>query len=92
MLKLFRIIAILEGISSILLFFVAMPLKYLFNNKEYMRPIGMAHGVLFTFFIVIALYFALKEKWDFKKGFIVFICSIIPCGTFYVEKKYLKNV
>lgn len=92
MLQLFRIIAVLEGISSILLFFVAVPLKYLFHNTIYMRPIGMAHGLLFTFFILIALYFGLKEKWNFQKSFIVFICSIIPCGTFYIEKKYLKNV
>ena len=92
MLRIFKNIAILEGISSILLFFVAMPLKYLLNNKEFMRPIGMAHGVLFVFFVVIALYFALKEKWNFKKVAIVFICSFIPCGTFYVEKKYLSTV
>jgi integral membrane protein len=91
MLKLFKTVAIMEGISSIFLFFVAVPLKYLFENKEYMRPIGMAHGVLFTIFIIIAGYFALNEKWDLKKSLIVFVCSIIPCGTFYVEKKYLKN-
>lgn len=91
MLRIFKNIAILEGISSILLFFVAMPLKYLFTHTEYMRPIGMAHGVFFVFFVVIAIYFAFKEKWNFKKVLIVFICSVIPCGTFYVEKKYLRN-
>lgn len=91
MLRIFKGIAILEGISSILLFFVAMPLKYLFNNKEYMRPIGMAHGLLFVLFIILALYFALKQKWDLKKIVIVLICSILPCGTFYVDKKYLRN-
>ena len=68
-----------------------MPLKYLFNNKEYMRPIGMAHGVLFVLFIILALYFALKQKWDLKKIVIVLIFSILPCGTFYVDKKYLRN-
>ena len=92
MLRIFKNIAILEGISSILLFFVAMPLKYLFNNTIYMRPIGMAHGVLFVFFVVIALYFAVKEKWNLEKIGLVLICSIIPCATFYIEKKYLRKV
>lgn len=91
MLRLFKSIAILEGISSILLFFVAMPLKYLFNNITFMRPIGMAHGVLFVFFVVLALYFAMKEKWNLNKIGIVLFCSILPCATFYVEKKYLRN-
>lgn len=91
MLKLFKTVAVLEGISSIFLFFVAVPLKYLFANKEYMRPIGMVHGILFTAFIAIAVYFAFNEKWNLKKSLIVFACSIIPCGTFYVDKKYLKN-
>jgi integral membrane protein len=91
MLKLFKTIAILEGISSILLFFIAMPLKYFLNNKQFMRPIGMAHGVLFCVFVIIALYFAVIEKWNLKKALIVFIASILPCGTFYIDKKYLKN-
>lgn len=91
MLKLFKTVAILEGISSIFLFFVAVPLKYVFDNKEFMRPIGMAHGVLFSIFIVVAGYFAISEKWNFKKSLVVFVCSIIPCGTFYVDKKYLKD-
>ena len=91
MLKIFKVTAILEGISSVLLFFVAMPLKYLLGNHQYIRPFGMAHGVLFTIFIVLALFFALRQNWNFKKTIIVFICSIIPCGTFYVDYKYLKN-
>jgi integral membrane protein len=91
MLKLFKTIAILEGISSILLFFIAMPLKYIFKNEQYMRSIGMLHGILFCFFIAIAIYFSVQEKWNFKKNAIVFIAAVLPCGTFYVDKKYLKN-
>ncbi len=91
MFKLFKTTAILEGISSILLFFIAIPLKYFFDNKQFMRPIGMAHGVLFCFFMAMAVYFALKEKWNFKKTLFVFLAAVLPCGTFYVDKKYLKN-
>ena len=91
MLRIFRLTAILEGISSLLLFFFAMPMKYLKNDKQFIRPIGMAHGVLFTLFVIIAIYFAFKDKWNFKKTAIVLICAIIPCGTFYVDKKYLNH-
>jgi integral membrane protein len=91
MFKLFKIIAVLEGISSMLLFFFAMPMKYLMNNKYFMRPVGMGHGVLFIGFILMTLFFALNKKWTSQKVILFFFFSIIPCGTFYIDKKYLKN-
>lgn len=91
MLKLFKIIAILEGVSSVLLFFFAMPMKYLLNNKIFMRPIGMGHGLLFVAFIAITIFFAFYKKWTSQKVLVFMFFSIIPCGTFYIDKKYLKN-
>ena len=91
MLKLFKIIAVLEGISSILLFFFAMPMKYIMNNKIFMPSIGMGHGVLFLAFIGLTIVFAFTKKWTSQKVLLFFFCSLIPCGTFYIDKKYLKN-
>lgn len=87
--KIFKAVGLLEGLSSILLFFVAMPMKYLMDNPSLIRPVGMAHGVLFVIFVVFALILAYREKWDWKKIAIVNICAFIPLGTFYVDKKYL---
>ena len=92
MLKIFKITATIEGISALLLFFFAMPMKYIYNDPYYVKHIGMAHGILFTLYIVLATSLKFKEKWDFKKYFIICMASIPPFGTFYVEKKYLKNV
>jgi integral membrane protein len=49
MLKIFKITAIIEGISALLLFFFAMPMKYIYNDPFYVKHIGMAHGILFTY-------------------------------------------
>jgi integral membrane protein len=92
MLKIFKITAIIEGISALLLFFFAMPMKYIYNEPIYVKHIGMAHGILFTIYIVLATILKFKEKWGLKKYFIISIASIPPFGTFYVERKYLKNV
>lgn len=91
MLRFFKIIAFLEGISLLLLFFFAMPLKYWFENPLYIRPIGMAHGLLFIGYIIIALMLKFEESWNVKKFGIVAIASVVPFGTFYIEKKYLRN-
>ena len=52
--KFFKIVATLEGISLLLLLFVAMPLKYIFDLPEFVRVIGMAHGLLFIGYIILA--------------------------------------
>ncbi|HRG18992.1 MAG TPA: DUF3817 domain-containing protein [Flavobacterium lutivivi] len=89
--KFFKIVATLEGISLLLLLFVAMPLKYIFDLPEFVRVIGMAHGLLFIGYIILATMLKTEESWNNKKFFEVCIASIIPFGTFYMEKKYLKN-
>lgn len=91
MIKFFKIIGILEGISAILLFFVAVPMKYIFANTILIRPIGMAHGVLFTIYIMLALLLKFDQNWNYKKFGIIAMAAIVPLGTFYVDKKYLQD-
>lgn len=91
MTKIFRVIATLEGISLLFLFFVAMPMKYIYDNKTYMHNAGMAHGILFIAYIIIAYLVKEEKNWSFKTYLIVALASIIPFGTFYIEWKYLKS-
>lgn len=91
MIRLFKIIATLEGISAILLFFIAMPLKYIYDMPEYVRITGMAHGLLFTVYIIMATMLKFELKWPFKKYLIICLASIPPFGTFYIEWKYFRG-
>ncbi|WP_047414287.1 DUF3817 domain-containing protein [Cellulophaga sp. Hel_I_12] len=90
MLKIFRLTAILEGISYLLLFGIGMPLKYLAKIPEPNIYIGYAHGFLFMAYVVLAALFCLEQKWGLKRFVILFIASLLPFGTFYIDKKYLK--
>ncbi|PKP25796.1 MAG: hypothetical protein CVU03_06515 [Bacteroidetes bacterium HGW-Bacteroidetes-2] len=89
MIKTFRIIALLEGISLLVLLFIAMPLKYIWDAPQMVSTVGMAHGVLFLMYIVFAIMVYSELKWVMKTLAIVMLASIIPFGTFYVEKKYI---
>ena len=91
MLKFFKYLAITEGISALLLFFFAMPMKYIFNDPIYVKHIGMVHGMLFTAYIIIATILKFKQNWNIKKYVEICLASIPPFGTFYIEKKYLKD-
>ncbi|MBL0012539.1 MAG: DUF3817 domain-containing protein [Flavobacterium sp.] len=91
MIKIFKITAFLEGISLLLLLFFAMPMKYAFDLPIFVRTIGMAHGLLFIGYITIAIMLKMEEKWDVKKFTTICLASVIPFGTFYIEKKYLRS-
>ncbi len=92
MLKFFKIIAILEGSSLLLLLFFAMPMKYFFSQPIFVKTIGMAHGLLFIGYIILAIMLKIELNWNWKKFGIICIASILPFGTFYIDKKYLRNV
>jgi integral membrane protein len=92
MLKFFKRLAFIEGVSALLLFFFAMPMKYIFDMPIYVKYIGMTHGLLFTAYIIIATFLKFNQDWNFKKYLEICVASIPPFGTFYIEKKYLKHV
>ena len=93
MTKLFKFIAIAEGISYLVLFFNMLVVKRLNLElyKLFLYPIGMAHGLLFMSYFTIAFIIWKNQKWTIIELLIVQLGSLIPFGTFYVENKYLRN-
>jgi integral membrane protein len=88
-----RIIGFLEGISFLLLLFIAMPMKYLFNNPEPTRMIGSVHGALFLLFLINAISVSIAENWQFKtRTWKVILASVLPFGTFYIDNKILSKL
>jgi integral membrane protein len=87
----FRYLSFLEAISFLLLLFIAMPLKYIWNMPEYVSVIGMAHGVLFVLYIIGAYVMYEKLSWKFKDLMVVMLCSVLPFGPFYADRKYLPK-
>ena len=88
-LKTFRVISLLEALSFVILLLVAMPIKYILGNPELVRIVGMAHGILFVLYILGALLFKNKLNWSNQILVVVILCSIIPMGPLYVDRKYL---
>lgn len=85
-----RIISIIEAISYLVLLGVAMPLKYIWQEPQAVRVVGMAHGVLFCLFCVALLNAMLTQKWSLKPPFLIFLASLIPFAPIWVEK-WLKK-
>ncbi|MET1260442.1 DUF3817 domain-containing protein [Flagellimonas sp. DF-77] len=92
MTQLFRAVAILEGITYVLIIGLTMPLKYWADIGQPNKVIGMAHGVLFILFILLSALFSWQNRWGLKRFLVLFLASILPFGTFYADKKYLRNI
>lgn len=93
MVKLFKYVAILEGISYLVLFSNLLFIKpsNLVLYKTLLYPIGLTHGVLFIGYVLLALLITKTQNWNFQTLFFVLIASLLPFATFFVERKYLKN-
>lgn len=91
MIPVFRIIAFLEGLSYLLLLFIAVPIKYLSHDPQYVKLLGMPHGLLFVAYIALAVLLRSELKWSNKVFRWVLLASIIPFATFYIHKKHLRE-
>ncbi|MET3730848.1 DUF3817 domain-containing protein [Moheibacter stercoris] len=89
--KWFNIFCIMEFISCILLFCVAMPVKYGFDPETpLMFPIGMFHGVAFMGYILLAFLVKKIYKWDDEEFVFILLFAFIPFATWFVHKKIKK--
>ena len=91
-LKRFRIVALLEGISFILLLGVAMPMKYFANMPLAVKYTGWVHGVLFIFYLLLLMQVKIEHNWNLKKTGLAFIASLLPFGTFVFARKLQKDI
>ena len=73
-----------------ILLLIAVPIKYLANNEQYVKALGMPHGILFIIYIGLSILMQKKMKWDTKHMLIIMMGSIMPFGTFYIDYKYLQ--
>ncbi|MEX0968146.1 MAG: DUF3817 domain-containing protein [Bacteroidia bacterium] len=89
--KLLRILALLEGVSLLVLLFIAMPLKYFYDEPEMVRHVGMAHGVLFIGYSLWLAVIAIQHKWKARPILVSFASAFVPFGTFYSDRKYFRE-
>lgn len=86
-----RLIAFIEGISYIVLLFVAMPLKYIYEQPDAVRTVGSIHGFLFVAYVLLVFLTKVEHRWDWAKTGLLLLISLIPFGNFYADRKWLAE-
>jgi integral membrane protein len=88
-----RLLGYVEGLSLLVLLFIAVPLKYAAENPSLSKIIGPTHGALFLLFIINTLSVGVEQQWLFRKTtYKVLLSCIIPFGTFYIDRKILSKI
>ena len=82
-----RVVGLFEGISFLLLLFIAMPMKYMLDTPILVKYVGMGHGVLFMLFLIVLFTVCEKQKWSIYMFIMGLIASILPFGTFVFDRK-----
>lgn len=86
-----RTLGFIEGISLLLLLFVAMPLKYGFNLPEAVRVVGMAHGLLFILYVAGLVALAGKHGRKYSRLVFAVFAATVPFGPFIWDKKIFRE-
>jgi len=86
----FRVIAFIEGVSFLVLLFVAMPMKYMYGIPVATKIMGSLHGILFILFCVSLYTTAMNHRWMYRFRTLVFLSSLLPFGMVWLDKK-LQN-
>jgi integral membrane protein len=91
MLKLFRIASLLEGCSYLLI----LTASFVIISREFIFPIGMAHGVLFLLYFVLSLLASHKQGWSVGLWLLVLLAAIVPFAfipvEMFLQKELRKN-
>lgn len=91
MLKAFRVLSLVEGLSLISLFCIAMPAKYYFGYFDIVWPVGMTHGLLWMSLVVFSLPVSHKQGWSVFFWMLVLLASIIPFACFFLDRKLKQS-
>ena len=81
-----RHFSIVEGISTLVLFFIAMPLKYLADMPMAVTIVGSLHGVLFVGLVAMFLYARGVVPLTDRLTLAGIVGAIIPFGPFVVDR------
>ncbi|NPA52825.1 MAG: DUF3817 domain-containing protein [Aquificae bacterium] len=83
--KLIRV-SVLEGISLIILFFVAMPIKYFLGEPIAVKIAGSIHGILWLIFLYVLYQNRNINQFDNSLSLKLIVLSVVPFGFIYMEK------
>ena len=95
----FRIMAIISGVMSLLLWFVYLPIRHhwfgLFAENtgpgEKIIWIAIVHGYLYPLYVLSAVNFGFKAKWPLPKMLLLILAGTLPVASLWAERRVVRT-
>lgn len=84
------IAGLIEGTSTLLLLFIAVPIKYLYDSPGAVQILGPIHGYLFVILILMFLIGKLVIPISQKLMWAGMLGAVLPFLPFYIDYKLAK--
>jgi integral membrane protein len=92
--KRFRVMALIAGVMSLLLWFVDLPVAYLFNNEDWKAKvewIPFVHGWVYAVYLLTAIQFSVKARWELRRVLWLALAGTLPVASFIAERRIVKQ-
>ena len=92
--KRFRFMALVAGVMSLLLWFVDLPVVYLFNNPDWKAAVAwipFVHGWIYLVYVLVALQFSVKANWPIKKIVWLLLAGTLPFASIAAERRVVRQ-
>jgi len=89
----FRVMALLAGVMSLLLWFVDLPVKYLLNDPNLeakVKWIPFVHGYIYPFYVLTAIHFTAKARYSIPRMIGFILAGTLPVASFVEERKVAR--
>lgn len=80
-----------DGTTLLLLFAVAMPLKYWADMPLAVTIVGTVHGFVFIFYLLTVLYAQLRLQWHVKWTLFSMLAAFFPFGNYVLNHFLTKH-
>lgn len=84
MLKSFRLLSLIEGLSLITLLLIALPARATLGI-DFVWPVGMAHGLLWLAYVLMSLLVSHLQRWSVLMWLLALVCSVLPFGFLLLD-------
>lgn len=91
MLKSFRLLSLVEGLSLLTLLFIAMPARYQLGY-DFVWPVGMTHGVLWLSYVVLSLVVSHQRRWSVGYWLLVLLASVLPFAFLWLDRRFKREL
>ncbi len=82
----FRLVALAEGTSLLLLIAVALPLKHVLGIPIVSRVLGPIHGLFFLLYQAAVAEAWGSRRWTGKRALLCALAAIVPLGSFVAAR------